>query len=502
MEISKELSLLIIIIYFGVLLLVSYFTNRKVTKQSFFDGDKNSPWFLVAFGMIGASLSGITFISVPGTVHQDGLTYLSLVIGFLFGYVFIALVLLPIYYKLNLTSIYSYLNQRFGRSSYLTGATFFLISKLVGASLRLFLVAEVLDIFLFQPYGVPYFVGIALTIFLIWVYTFKGGIKTIVWTDTLQTASMLLAVAISIYFIKNELNLSLSDLISTVNNSSYSHLIHWKDKSWGGFTLNLLNGALIAIVMTGLDQDMMQKNLTCKNLKESQKNIITYSFILIPVNLLFLILGILLYTFAIQQNFLTIEQANEKTYYCLKAANHIAEFDITPDKLFPNLAAKGYFSPVLGIVFLIGLIAAAYSSADSALTSLTTSFCVDIIGVTTTKTRILVHIIMSFFLIIMILLFKQINSSSVIKEVFNWAGLTYGPLLGLFTFGIFTNYKIKDNLTPWIAIFSVVTSFLLQKFSLQLFNSYQIGFEILLINGLITFILLWITGFLALKKGL
>lgn len=493
MDISKELSLFIIAIYFAILLLVSYFTNRNSTKQSFFTGDKNSPWFLVAFGMIGASLSGITFISVPGTVHQDGLTYLALVFGFLLGYIFIAFVLLPIYYKLNLTSIYTYLNNRFGKKSYLTGATFFLLSKVVGASLRLYLVAEVLDIFLFQPYGIPYILGILFTIFLIWVYTFKGGIKTIVWTDTLQTASMLLAVGISIYFIKNQLNLSFGELLTTIQESPYTHIIDWKNKSWGSFFLSLLNGALIAIVMTGLDQDMMQKNLTCKNLKDAQKNIISYSVILIPVNLLFLVLGILIYTFAIQQNFLSIEEVNDKVYYCMQASNHLSESDITPDKLFPTLAGKGYFPPILGVVFLIGLIAAAYSSADSALTSLTTSFCVDIIDNTNPKTRIWVHIGMSLVLVLMIILFKQINSSSVIKEVFNFAGLTYGPLLGLFSFGIFTRLNIKDNLTPFIAIFSVISSFLLHKYSKFLFNDYQIGFEILLINALITFLLLLIS---------
>jgi SSS family solute:Na+ symporter len=491
MDISKEISLIIIAVYFAILLLVSYFTNRNSTKQSFFTGDKNSPWFLVAFGMIGASLSGITFISVPGTVHQDGLTYLTLVFGFLLGYIFIAFVLLPIYYKLNLTSIYTYLNSRFGKKSYLTGAIFFLLSKVVGASLRLYLVAEVLDIFLFQPYGIPYILGILFTIFLIWVYTFKGGIKTIVWTDTIQTASMLLAVGISIYFIKNQLNLSFGELLTTLQDSPYTHIIDWKNKSWGSFFLSLLNGALIAIVMTGLDQDMMQKNLTCKNLKDAQKNIISYSIILIPVNFLFLILGILIYTFAIQQNFLSIEEVNDKVYYCMQASNHLSESDITPDKLFPTLAGKGYFPPILGVVFLIGLIAAAYSSADSALTSLTTCFCVDILDNTNPKTRIWVHIGMSLVLVLMIIVFKQINSSSVIKEVFNWAGLTYGPLLGLFSFGIFTRLNIKDNLTPYIAIFSVVSSFLLHKFSKLLFNDYQIGFEILLINALITFLLLF-----------
>jgi SSS family solute:Na+ symporter len=493
MDISKEISLLIITAYFAILLLVSYFTNRNSTKQSFFTGDKNSPWFLVAFGMIGASLSGITFISVPGTVHQDGLTYLALVLGFLFGYIFIAFVLLPIYYKLNLTSIYSYLNNRFGKKSYLTGASFFLLSKVVGASLRLYLVAEVLDIFLFKPYGIPYILGIVFTIFLIWVYTFKGGIKTIVWTDTLQTASMLMAVGISIYFIKNQLNLSFGELLTTIQESPYTHIIDWKNKSWGSFFLSLLNGALIAIVMTGLDQDMMQKNLTCKNLKDAQKNIISYSVILIPVNLLFLVLGILIYTFAIQQNFLSIEEVNDKVYYCMKSSNYLSEVEITPDKLFPTLAGKGYFPPVLGVVFLIGLIAAAYSSADSALTSLTTSFCVDVLNNTNSKTRIWVHIGMSVALVLMIIVFKQINSSSVIKEVFNWAGLTYGPLLGLFSFGIFTKYKAKDNFTPFIAIFSVITSFLLHKYSKSLFNNYQIGFEILLINACITFILLYLT---------
>jgi SSS family transporter len=497
MEISANVSLLIIALYFGLLITVSFLTNKKSTNKTFFTGDRSSPWYLVAFGMIGASLSGITFISVPGTIYNDGLTYLSIVFGFFVGYLVIIGILLPIYYKLNLTSIYSYLKGRFGNYSYKTGASFFLISRVVGASLRLYLVAEVLDIFIFKPFGIPYYLGIVFTILLIWVYTFKGGIKTIVWTDTLQTASMLIAVGVTIYFIKDALNFSWFELADTAYNSEFFKVVHWKDKGWSNFFIGIINGAFITIVMTGLDQDMMQKNLSCRNLKDAQKNMFWFGTILIPVNLLFLVLGIMLYTYVIENNFLeVIINANQSIEYYISSPDYSSKTLITADKLFPTLAAKGYFPPLLGIVFLIGLIAAAYSSADSALTSLTTSFCVDIIeNENNPKTRILVHLGISILLIFVVLYFKQINDDSVIWKVFAWAGLTYGPLLGLFAYGIFTKLKTNDKIVPIIAIGSVILSYLINIYSKSLFLGYQVGFEILLINGAITFTGLFVAKF-------
>ncbi|MFT6715670.1 MAG: SSS family solute:Na+ symporter, partial [Saprospiraceae bacterium] len=301
---STITSLVVIACYFLMLIAISWFSSRKVTDSSFYNGDKSSPWYLVAFGMIGASLSGITFISVPGTVHASGMTYMSIVLGYFLGYLVIIYVLLPLYYKLNLTTIYSYLKGRFGVSTYKTGASFFLLSRIVGASLRLYLVAEVLDVFLFQAIGLPYWLGIVITIALIWVYTFKGGIKTIIWTDTIQTAAMLAAVGITLYFIKESFDFSWIQVIEKVSDSEYAKIVDWKGKGWGSFGLGLVNGAFITIVMTGLDQDMMQKNLTCKSLKDSQKNMFWFSVVLIPVNLIFLALGVLLYEYAIGEGYL------------------------------------------------------------------------------------------------------------------------------------------------------------------------------------------------------
>lgn len=491
MTINVQLTLLVIAFYFMLLLIIAYFTNKKSTHQSFFNGDKSSPWYLVAFGMIGASLSGVTFISVPGMVLTKNFSYLITVFGFFIGYVIIAFVLLPIYYQLKLTTIYTYLKQRFGNYAYKTAAFFFLLSKLMGASIRLYLVAEVMDLLLFEAIGLPYWLGIVCTILLIWIYTFKGGIKTIVWTDTLQTACMLSTVIIAIFYIKEAMGLSLLQSIDSVYQSEWSALTKVGNENIGYYVLNLINGAFIAIVMTGLDQDMMQKNLTCKNLKDAQKNILSYSLILIPVNMLFLGLGVLLYQFVNTHDLLEVvyDQGNIIGLN-LQSADLSSVSRIKSDLLFPSLATQGYFPAILGVLFLVGLIAAAYSSADSALTSLTTSFCIDIIEEEKSlKTRRMVHVGMSVLMVLTVLFFKLINDDSVIEAVFLWAGFTYGPLLGIFTFAIITKKTTQDKLIPWIAIFSAVSTYLIQQNSMYLFN-YSMGFENLLLNGLLTFSLL------------
>ncbi len=488
---TSTFSIVIVLSYFLLLIGISWFTSRNATSESFLTGDKSSPWYLVAFGMIGASLSGVTFISIPGSVANNGMTYMSVVIGYFIGYLIISKVLLPLYYKLNLTSIYSYLKTRFGNSSYKTGATFFIISRIIGASFRLYLVAEVLDVFIFQNIdGLEYWHGIVIIVGLIWVYTFKGGIKTIIWTDTLQTASMLIAVGVTIYFIRQKLGVDWSGLYDTFENSSYSEIVHWKNHGWGNFALGVINGIFITVVMTGLDQDMMQKNLTCKNVKDAQKNMFWFSVVLVPINFLFLGLGILLYEFAINQDFLyTSIGEGGKTIVHLSNALGSDYQAIKMDRLFPMLASGNFFPPSLGVVFLVGLIAAAYSSADSALTSLTTSFCVDILEdeKNITKRRV-THVGVSLVLIVVVLLFKEIDNDNVITELFTWAGYTYGPLLGLFAFGLITSFKVKDKWVPLVAILAPIISVLLRENSQELFNGYKIGFEILPINGTLTFI--------------
>jgi Na+/proline symporter len=425
--------------------------------------------------MVGASLSGVTFISVPGWVGDTQFSYMMVVLGYLVGYFVIAQVLLPLYYKLNLTSIYTYLESRFGFWSYKTGAFYFLLSRVIGASFRMFLVVNVLQLFVFDAWGIPFGITIALFILLIWLYTFKGGIRTIVWTDTLQTTFMLLAVGISIYLISKSLNFSLSSLISAVADSDYSKMVftEWQDKRF--VVKQFLSGAFIAIVMTGLDQDMMQKNLSCRNLKDAKKNILTLSWILVPVNLLFLFLGASLYLYANQKGI----QIPELT-----------------DDLFPTIAIK-HLGVFAGLVFIIGLIAAAYSSADSALTALTTSFSVDFLGIEKKsnlnekqriRIRTIVHIGISLLVLVVIIVFRAINDQAVIAKLFTIAGYTYGPLLGLYAFGLLTKHSVKDKWVPVIAFISPVVCYILSIFSESLFNGYKFGFELLIVNGLITFI--------------
>lgn len=470
---SPEVIFSIIAGYFLVLLFISYLTGKKADNAAFFLGNRKSPWYIVAFGMIGASLSGVTFISVPGWVVDSQFSYMQMVIGYLLGYLVVANVLMPLYYKLNLTSIYTYLESRFGFFSYKTGAAFFLLSRLIGAAVRLFLVANVLQITVFSEWNVPFIATVVITVLLIWLYTNKGGIRTIIWTDSLQTLFMLLAVGFSVYFISRSLNLDFRSMVNTVADHSLSRVLFfddWQDKRH--FLKQFFSGAFIVIVMTGLDQDMMQKNLSCKNIKEAKKNMFWFSIVLVPVNLLFMSLGVLLFIYA--------------------TSNGISIPERTDD-LFPLIATQGYLQPVVSVLFILGLIAAAYSSADSALTSLTTSFTVDILNTkglvenALKRVRKRVHIFISIILVIVILIFKVINDQSVISAIFTVAGYTYGPLLGLYSFGLFTKFKVKDRLVPWVALLSPVICYVLNIFSDTLLGGYRFGFELLILNGLITF---------------
>jgi solute:Na+ symporter, SSS family len=475
---SSVLIISVVVAYFLLLILISYFTGKSDSNDSFFLGDKQSPWYVVAFGMLGATLSGITFISVPGKVDISAFSYMQMTMGFFFGYLIIALVLIPLYYRMNLTSIYGYLKERFGDSSYKTGASFFLLSRVIGASLRLFIVANVLQMAIMDDWGVPYIVTVLITILLIWVYTFRSGIKTIIWTDTLQTLFMLTAVGTSIYLISDELNLGFFSLITTISESDYSQIFFWEEDLH--FFKQFFSGIFIAIVMTGLDQDMMQKNLSCRTQKDAQKNLYWFSGALVLVNLIFLSLGALLYIYA-----------NEKG------------ITATKDELFPVVALNGGLGVGLGVVFILGLIAAAYSSADSALTSLTTSFCVDILGFEKEgdqkkqiKTRKMIHLMFSFILLVVIMIIKVLNDDSVIDSLFKLAGYTYGPLLGLYAFGMSTKWKVKDRLVPVICLLSPFVAYYISENSEIWFN-YKFGFELLILNGMITFLGLY---FLRLNK--
>jgi len=466
--------MLLIASYFVVLILISYFTGKEDSNDAFFKANKSAPWYLVAFGMIGASLSGVTFISVPGAVETKQFGYLQVVFGYFFGYLVIAYVLLPIYYKLNLTSIYTYLRDRFGNVSYKTGSVAFLISRVVGASFRLFLVAKVLQLLIFDQYDIPFTITVIITIALIWLYTFRGGIKTIIFTDTLQTLFMLISVVVTIIFLASALDLNgISEVYTHVKESSMSKTCFFGDVNDAQYFIkSFLAGMFITITMTGLDQDMMQKNLTCKNLKEAQKNMVSFSVVLVFVNILFLVLGLMLTQYA-NQNGITAKK----------------------DDLFPTIAMLPEIGVVTSAFFLLGLIAAAYSSADSALTSLTTSFCFDIIELdkkpkaSQKRIRKQTHVFISIVLVIVIVLFDAIfKDVSVIWELFKAAGYTYGPLLGLFAFGIYTKVQLKDKYVWIVAIIAPIVSYFINEYSVDLLSGYQIGFEILIINGILTFL--------------
>lgn len=476
---NSFLILILLLSYFVVLILISYLTSKNDSNQDFFKAGKQSPWYLVAFGMIGASLSGVTFISVPGWVDASQFSYFQVVLGYMVGYFVVAFVLLPVYYKLNLTSIYEYLFHRFGFVSHKTGAFFFFVSRVLGAAFRLYLVAIVLQQFIFDQWNIPFEITVIISILLIWIYTFRGGIKTIVWTDTLQTVFMITAVILSIYFITESLDWTFSEFLVSEELKAYSTIFNTDsilDK--GYFLKSFFGGVFITICMTGLDQDMMQKNLSCKSLKDAQKNMLSFSIVLTLVTFLFLLLGALLFIYAKRNNIeIPLLDGQPKT-----------------DLLFPEIALNSGLGITLGITFILGLIAAAYSSADSALTSLTTSFCVDILDMSDKSEkaqksiRKKTHIGMSLLLVLVIISFKYILNSNVIDSLLTVAGYTYGPLLGMFAFGIFTDYKIKDKFVWIVALASVITVFMLGKIPAVDLGGYVIGYELLPINGLLTFI--------------
>ena len=479
---SPVTILLVIAGYFSVLLVIAWFTGRRTDSMGFFLGNRRSPWMVVAIGMIGTSLSGVTFISVPGWVVDSQFSYMQMVLGYLVGYAVIAEILLPLYYRMRLTSIYTYLNHRFGTRSYKTGALFFLLSRTVGASFRLYLVAGVLQLTVFDAWNVPFVLTVCLTLALIWLYTFRGGIKTIIWTDTLQTLFMLSALILTVIYIIKGMPSDLAGVITEVKEHDMTRIFFFDDfNDERHFLKQFLGGMFITIVMTGLDQDMMQKNLSCRSLRDAKKNVYSYSIAFVPVNLLFMILGVLLVIYAGSVG-MTLPSRT--------------------DDLYPMIATSGTLPVIVTLLFLLGLIAAAYSSADSALTALTTSFTVDILGregeeeSMLKRTRVRVHLMFSFILMGVILVFRAVNDTSVISALFTVAGYTYGPLLGMFAFGLFTKAAINDRAMPWIAVASPLLTLLINNYSEMLFGGYRFGFELLLVNGLITF-----AGMLLISSG-
>lgn len=509
-QLTPFLILSLIGAYFLLLIIIAQITSRKADQADFFIAGRKSPWLLVAVGMIGASLSGVTFISVPGKVGAGGLneafSYMQVVFGYLVGYFVIATVLMPIYYKQGLVSIYGYLEKRFGQTSYKTGAAYFLLSRVIGASFRLYLVAIVLHAFVLKPLGVPFWATVACTILLIWIYTYRGGIKTIVWTDTIQTICMISAVIFTVVAISRSLDLNFSGLIHTIRESEYSKVFYfeggWSDPN--NFFKQFLGGALLAIVMTGLDQDMMQKNLSCRNLKDAQKNMFVFSGILVFANLLFLGLGALLYIYAGSLNMVTYEVFDQALLSIGKAtyvASDVLGMAIpqSRDQLFPMIALQ-HMPPYVGIWFILGLIAAAYSSADSALTSLTTSFSIDFLNIQkrdwspkkARQVRLMVHIGFSVLLLIVIMIFRNLDNQSVINQLIIAAGYTYGPLLGLFSFGIMTSRVVRDKYVWIVCLLSPLICFFLNKYSDVLFNGFSFGFLLLALNGFLTFVGLWL----------
>ena len=458
--------------YFLLLIFIAHLTSKSATTDSFFTANRKSPWFVVAFGMIGTTISGVTFISVPGEVGNSASTYFQFIMGNLVGFWTVALVLLPVYYKLNLISIYTYLEQRFGFYTYKSGSFFFLLSRTIGAAFRMYLVAEVLQLALFDKLGIPFGITVLISILLIWVYTYRGGVKTIIWTDSLQTIFLLTAVVLTIYYIFSSFDWSVPETLKKINEHPYSRIFEWDVKSGKYFFKQFIAGIFVTIVMVGLDQDMMQKNLTCKSLKEAQKNMLTFSAIFVGVVALFLMLCVLLYIFA---------------------DLHGIQIPTKSDYLFPLLALN-HMNLLIGIFFLLGITAANYASADSALTSLTTAFCVDFLDINNRpkehRSSILrrTHIAFSFLLFLVIMIFRIINDQSVVVAVFKAAGYTYGPLLGLFAFGFLTKKNVKDHWVPLVTLCSPFLAWGTEILSRNLFNGYQIGFELIIINGAITFI--------------
>lgn len=460
--------------YFLILLFISHVTGRRADNSTFFSGNRRSPWYMVAFGMIGASISGVTFVSVPGMVLTSDMTYIQTCIGFIFGYFAVAFILLPVYYRLRLTTIYSYLDRRLGRQAYRTGAAFFILSKVVGSAVRFYVVCAILQRFVLDALGVPFVVTVVAMVGLIWLYTRRGGIKTLVWTDTFQTLCMFAALILIIYNVARHLGMSMGEAADMVAADSHSRIFVFDD--WitkQNFWKQFLSGIFIVIVMTGLDQDMMQKNLTCKSLREAQKDMCTYGFAFVPANLLFLSLGVLLVALA------------SKEGVALPASG---------DELLPMFAATGQMGMAVVVLFTVGVVASSFSSADSALTALTTSCCVDLWSrPDDEKLRRRVHFGVSAAFVVFILLFRSLNSTSVIDAIYVLCSYTYGPLLGLFAYGLLTRRGVSGRLVPWIAVASPVVCFAVDSLSKTVFG-YTFGYELLMLNGLLTFAGLWITG--------
>ena len=461
-----------ILAYFCILLVFSRFTSRRATNSTFYRADRRSPWYMVAFGMIGASISGITFVSVPGMAVKTDMTYLQMCFGFIFGYLIVAFVLLPVYYRLNLTTIYTYLQTRLGQRAYKTGSSFFLLSKLIGAAVRFYVVCIILQRFVLDQLGIPFLVTVVFMVGLIWLYTRKGGIKTLVWTDSFQTLCMFLALILIIFHVMTALHLNLNQAVTAIANDSHSRVFIWQDwASKQNFWKMFLSGIFIVIVMTGLDQDMMQKNLTCKSLREAQKDMCSYGLAFVPANLLFLSLGILL--------------------MMLSHREGIA-IPCATDDLLPMFAATGSLGSLVIVLFTIGIVAASFSSADSAMTALTTTWCVDIMEKKDDeKLRKRTHLGFALLFVVFILAFKALNSTSVIDAIYIICSYTYGPLLGLFAFGLFTRWQVKDRYVPYIAMISPVICFAIETITRQT-TEYEFGYELLMVNGLLTFVGLYL----------
>jgi SSS family transporter len=450
---------------------ISHFTSKNVNNETFFTGNRKSRWYMVAFAMIGTTISGVTFISVPGEVGNSGWTYLQFLLGNFVGYWVIALVLIPLYYRLNLVSIYTYLRERFGVRSYKTGSFFFLVSRTIGASFRMYLVVGVLQIAFFNALGIPFWMTVAIAIFMIWAYTFRAGIKTVIWTDSLQTTFLLASVVLTTILVSRQLDMNLGQMIKAIDEHPFSKTFDWDWRSKTNFFKQVMAGLGIVIVMNGLDQDMMQKSLTCRNQKEAQKNIYWFSLAFILTNLLFLSLGVMLYIYAQMKGI---------------------QFTGKSDEFFPFLALN-YFGTIAGVLFLLGIVSATYSSSDSALTALTTSFSIDFLNLDPShpkskSTRMKVHIGFSVLMFLVIVLFRIINDESVVTAVFRVAGYTYGPLLGLFAFGILTKRKVYDRYVPYLGLLSPVLTYVINANSEKWFNGYKFGFELLLLNGMIMFV--------------
>jgi SSS family transporter len=470
---SPAVLFIFVVAYFLLLLTVAWRTGRNSNNESFFIGNRNSNWMLVAFGMIGTSLSGVTFVSVPGAVSRESFAYFQITLGYLIGYIMIAFVLLPLYYRLNLTSIYHYLQTRLGFTSYKTGAGFFILSRILGATARLYLVVNILQEAILNSFGVPFWLTTLIILAMILLYTYEGGVKTIVWTDTLQTTCMLLGLIICVIYILNSLDMNLGQSLQVMHEKGYSKIFYTDPGSKLFFVKQILAGAFITVTMTGLDQEMMQKNISVKTLKDSQKNVITMSLILLGVILLFLFLGGLLYLYADKLG-----------------------VNATGDKLFPTLALE-HMPSAISVIFIIALISALFPSADGAITALTSSYCIDIIGIQRRadmseekkkKTRQRVHLVFALLFLLFVMMFKWIEDPSMIGVILKVAGYTYGPLLGLFTFGIIMKRNVKDRLVPYVCIAAPIICFLIDKYQKYIFGSFEIGLELLIINGLLTFI--------------